>query len=142
VRELPALLHNMSVQPRTTIEYRAGPGSLRGWRLVFALPDDLVDTSPAALLERLDGLPFSGDADAELRRRLDDHADRLDLPGAAAVLDRAGADDPVCDDLLTVLCVLSRSSNHVYLRTKEPCLTALRPGRRVVLLLPPQWRRP
>jgi len=33
--------------------------------------------------------------------------------------------------------VLAKSSGHVYLRDKEPNLAALRPGRRVVVCVPP-----
>jgi hypothetical protein len=36
---------------------------------------------------------------------------------------------------LNALTVLSKSSDHVYLRDKEPNLSALRPGRQVILLV-------
>ena len=42
-------------------------------------------------------------------------------------------------NLLTVLTVLAKSSGRVYLRDKEPNLAAIRPGRRVVLVIPPGW---
>ncbi len=135
------LLHNMSAAPTTVVTHAAGDRLLVGRRLVFAWPAKLSRAEPADLLAALDGAPSRAspdDVEAALRRRLDEHARTLPLPPAAAVTDQAGPADPVCRDLLSVLAVLAKSSPHVYLRDKEPNLAALRPGRRVVLLLPPE----
>jgi hypothetical protein len=134
-------LHNMSAMPTTVVTHQATDRFLVGRRLVFAWPPNVPRASPADLLAALDGVPprgFLDDIEAILRRRLNEHARTLHLPPAAAVIDRAGPDDPVCRDLLSVLTVLAKSSPHVYLRDKEPNLAVLRPGRRVVLLLPPE----
>jgi len=41
-----------------------------------------------------------------------------------------------------IVAVLAKSSGHVYLRDKQPNLTAIQPGRRVVVLIPPQGSAP
>jgi len=41
-----------------------------------------------------------------------------------------------------IVTVLAKSSGHVYLRDKQPNLTAIQPGRRVVVLIPPQGSAP
>jgi hypothetical protein len=137
------LLHNMSVQPRTAIIHSVGDRFLRGSRLVFALPPGSPALTPLSLLEALDGMAPASEqqAEAELRRRLNAHALTLPLPAAAAVLDQTGENASCCQDLLTVLTVLAKSSSRVYLRDKEPNLAAIN-RRRVVLLLPPDWKLP
>ncbi len=135
------LLHNMSAMPTTVVTHKAGERFLVGRRLVFAWPAQVGRAAPADLLAALDGAAPRGSPDeieATLRRRLNEHARTLPLPPAAAAIDAAGPDDPVCRDLLSVLAVLAKSSPHVYLRDKEPNLALLRPGRRVVLLVPPE----
>jgi hypothetical protein len=136
------LLHNMSAPPRTVIDHPGGDRRVIAHGVVFALP--LADPPPLAadLLSRLDGRPCTlptAEAEAELRRRLRAHVPKLPLPPAAVVTSRTVPGDEECRDLLSTLAVLARSSDHVYLRDKEPNLAALRPGRRVVLLVP---RRP
>jgi hypothetical protein len=102
--------------------------------MVFALPET-TDLRPAVLLD-LFGHRASDDAETALARLLDGHARALLLPACAAVVEQPLAGDAVCHDLLTILAVLAKSSAHVYLRDKEPNLQTLRPGRRVVLILP------
>ena len=80
----------------------------------------------------------SQQAEAELRRLINEHVITLRLPRAAAVLDAVRPDDTYCSKLLTILTVLSKSSGHVYLRDKEPNLANLTPDRRVVLIIPPK----
>jgi hypothetical protein len=140
--DAPGLLHNMSAPPMTTIHHQAGPGQLLGTRRAFALPAIEGPLTPESLLALLDGRAWPGDAEAELRARLDAHAANLALPACAPVVAQAGPKDAVCTDLLDVLTVLAKSSAHVYLRDKAPNLGALRPGRRVVLLLPPERSAP
>ena len=41
-----------------------------------------------------------------------------------------------------MVTVLAKSSGHVYLRDKQPNLAAIRPGRRVVVIVPPQGSLP
>jgi hypothetical protein len=66
---------------------------------------------------------------------VNEYAARLALPPAVVVTDAADAAEPV-DDLLAVYAVLSKSSDRVYLRDKEPNLARIVSGRRVVLRLP------
>jgi hypothetical protein len=132
----PVLLHNMSAPPRTVILHKAV--ALTGRTLLFRLPPEAQNTGPEGLLAQLTGEPWSGGdatAGAELRRRVNEYAARLTLPPAVLVMDTADGADPV-DDLLAVYAVLAKSSERVYLRDKEPNLTRIEPGRRVVLRLP------
>ena len=130
----PALLHNMSAPPRTVIQHKAV--AVAGSALLFRLPPGIRNSGPSGLLARLTGTRWTdGDADAELRRRVNEHAVRLALPPAVVVTDAADAAEPV-DDLLAVYAVLSKSSDRVYLRDKEPNLARIVSGRRVVLRLP------
>jgi hypothetical protein len=41
-----------------------------------------------------------------------------------------------CTDLVTIVTVLAKSSSRVYLRDKEPNLSTVVAGRRLVLLVP------
>ena len=132
----PALLHNMSAPPRTVILHKALAPT--GRTLLFRLPPEVRNEGPERLLAQLTGEPWSGGdatAGAELRRRVNEYAARLALPPAVVVTDAADAAEPV-DDLLAVYAVLSKSSDRVYLRDKEPNLARIVSGRRVVLRLP------
>ena len=132
----PALLHNMSTPPNTVIQHQAV--ATPGCALLFQLPPGLRCPGPAGLLTRLTGRRWrgAGQAEAELRRLVNEHAARLPLPPAALVAASAeGA--KVIQDLLTVCTVLAKSSDHVYLRDKEPNLARIANQRRVVLRLPP-----
>jgi hypothetical protein len=131
----------MSVPPRTVIDHPGGDRRVYAHGLVFALPA-AAPAAAAALLALLDGRPVElpeAEAEAELRCRLNAHARTLPWPAAMAVTFHRAPGDEECRDLLTTLTVLAKSSDHVYLRDKEPNLAALRPGRRVILVLP---RRP
>ncbi len=90
-----------------------------------------VGSMPAAI-------PTDAEAEGRLRQRIEAHARTLALPPAAVVLDNYLKGDRVCKDLLSVVTVLAKSSGNVYLRDKQPNLAAIRPGRRVVVLLPPE----
>src|SRR5262249_26802707 len=132
------VLHNMSAPPRTVIDHAPGRGRTFGSGMVFSLSKSLTASMPAGWLALLDGAPCAlppREAEAELRRRLHEPARSLPLPAAALVIPEAISDDWKNDDLLSILTVLSKSSDHVYLRDKEPNLASLKPGRRVVLLV-------
>ena len=126
----PALLHNSGAPPGMVIRQKGAAFS--GSTLLFQLPPAVGNARPAELLAHLTGCQDSGmdgDIEAELRRRVNEHAARLPLPPAALVAGLADGAQPV-DDLL------AKSSDHVYLRDKEPNLARIEPGRRVVLQLP------
>ncbi len=122
------LLHNMSCTPDTQIRHQSPYRRLHGRGIIFAL---------GARQELPEGMPGSGvSREEELRRRIEAHARDLPLPAAALVTDRAEPEDEKCTDLLSIITVLSKSSAHVYLRDKIPNLNQIKPGRRVVLIVP------
>jgi hypothetical protein len=137
------LLQNMSCSPREQIQHKSPYRRVHSRGIVFALRD-----GQDALAGLLDA-PGPGElrfarpetAERELRRRIDAHAQIIALPAAALVTDRAEPGDERCDDLLSIITVLSKSSGHVYLRDKEPNLNQIKPGRRVVLIVPDEGRQ-
>ena len=132
----PALLHNMSAPPRMVIRHKAVAPA--GSTLLFRLPPGARNSGPSGLLARLTGRRWTRGnpaAEAELRRRVNEHAARLPLPPAALIADSAD-EAGLVNDLLAVYAVLAKSSDRVYLRDKEPNLSRITPGRRVVLRLP------
>jgi hypothetical protein len=138
---LAQVLQNMSVAPRTVLRHTAPAGRPLGHGIVFALPRTDGAWTPRRLLFLLDGVYPDGplpEVEAELRRRLNAIAQSLALPAAAAVADHPESADSVCQDLPSILAVLAKSSGSVYLRDKEPNLAAIRPERRVVVLVPPE----
>ena len=132
----PALLHNMSAPPRTVIRHKAtGP---TGSTLLFQLPAGVGSGEPGGLLAHLTGMQWThsdAEAEAELRRQVNEYAERLPFPPAVLVSGKADGAETV-DDLLVVCAVLAKSSDRIYLRDKEPNLARIRPGRKVVLRLP------
>ena len=147
------LLHNMSVAPQTVITHHGGERRAFGTGWVYCLPEFERNLNSARILALLDGSPAASDslpaatptdseADQQLRERINAHARTLPLPPAAIVVESSLQGDQVCEDLLSVVTVLAKSSHHVYLRDKQPNLAAIRPGRRVIVLIPPQGRLP
>ncbi|MCC6145148.1 MAG: hypothetical protein IT368_15180 [Candidatus Hydrogenedentes bacterium] len=126
--------HKVPVEHRRT----AGAGLTCVW------PVELTDTRPQALLSAV-GIDPPGDdvaaAESLLIERINAHANSLPLPAAAVVAEQAEAADDRCEDLLTILAILSKSSGKVYLRDKRPVLSHVRPGRRAVLIVPNHWRQ-
>ena len=144
---LGPLLHNMSVAPQTVITHQGGDRRTYGTGWVYCLPDFKESLDSARILALLDGSPTETnsqpttaltdpEADRQLRERINAHALTLPLPPAAVVTDSCLQGDHVCEDLLSAVTVLAKSSGHVYLRDKQPNLAAIQPGRRVVVLIP------
>jgi hypothetical protein len=150
---LGPLLHNMSVAPQTVITHQGGDRRTYGTGWIYRLPHFQGNLDSARIVALLDGVPTKTkgkrvtapidlEADRQLRERINAHALTLSLPPAAVVTDSCLLGDRVCDDLLSVVTVLAKSSGHVYLRDKQPNLAAIQPGRRVVVLIPPQGSLP
>jgi len=143
----------MSVAPRTVISHQAGDRRTYGKGLAFRMPDFEGSLDSARILALLDGSPAKGnsrptttpidlEADRQLRERINAHALTLPLPPTAVVTAHCFQGDHVCQDLLSVVTVLAKSSSHVYLRDKQPNLAAIQSGRRVVVLISPQGNLP
>jgi hypothetical protein len=132
------LLQNMCTVPRAQIQHRSPYRRARCRGIVFALRNgqDPLTGLLAAPGPGGPGLACPEDAGRELRQRIDAHARTLDLPPAALATDRVEPGDEHCDDLLSIVTVLSKSSGQVYLRDKVPNLNQIKPGRRVVLIVP------
>ena len=65
---------------------------------------------------------------------------RLPLPPAAVLDGKRRDGDQDYPGLLAAATVLAKASGSVWLRAKEPDLTALIPGRRVIVVVPLAWR--
>jgi hypothetical protein len=134
-----ALLHNMSVAPRTVITWRATPEQQYCRKLRFHLPAEPALTI-SGILEQLAPEYRGTEARKELSRRIENHAQEVMLP-PAALASSGGESDESCERLLTVCTVLAKSSGAVYLRDKEPNLSRLAPGASVILHIPKNWSR-
>ena len=137
-----SLLHNSGGPVRTVLTQS---GRSYGQRLDFSLPFNLTEpvANASDLLQLLDGkgkTRAKSNAANELRKRLNAHALTLPFPAVSPATELFQLQAPHCEDLLTIMTVLAKSSAHVYLRDKEPILDGIRPGRRVVLMLSPDWR--
>lgn len=131
------LLHNMSIPAKTTITHDAPEYRVYGHGIVIGLPTCVLTTGAIELLDALGCSPRSRDtADLELRAKIEAHALALPLPAAVAVDGQSRNGDTECTDLLTIITILAKSSSRVYLRDKEPNLSSIVAGRRLILLLP------
>ncbi len=140
----PSLLHNMSVPPRTTAHHVPKPGRPFGVGIVFEI-SEMAGRSrqPLAVAElrSMLGLKISPNLDREkqLRDELERIASELPLPASAIVTDKTREGDKYCPLLPSALAVIAKSSRSVYLRNKEPNLTRLIPGTRVILIVPKEF---
>jgi hypothetical protein len=129
----PALLHNMSVAPRTNVCHTAPPRS--GHTIAFRVPAGVKVDDAVEILALLDGQTWPGsarNAEVELRQRLNRCAADLPYPPAVLVT-RDAAPTQEVPDLLIACTLLAKSSDRVYLREKEPDLSRIASGRSVVL---------
>ena len=155
----PALLHNMSAPPKTTVTWQGlsgligqlGPGgsgvcSLKytpggvahGLALRFALPEDVTAVSAASLLELL-GQPAGTAAEKTLLALIEARAAALPLPDGCVVIQKVPGAAMPWPDLLSVLAILTKCSEAVWLRAKKPSLTSLTRRRSATLLVPPMF---
>jgi hypothetical protein len=132
-----SLLHNMSCSSTTVISH-GGQGLKIMKQIVFLLPPGGGLTTAEDILKRITGeRKKRANAAQELRRILNDHA--VDLPYPAGTLVQTQGIDPKASNetnLLTICTVLSKSSDRLYLRDKEPNLSGIRSRRRIALLIP------
>jgi hypothetical protein len=134
-------LRNMSVPSKTTITRDAPRYRAYGHGVIVALPEDLRTGSSIRLLKALGGKKARKEStDDALRRLIETQASELPLPAAVAVTGQAREGDTECTDLATIVTVLAKSSSRVYLRDKEPNLSSIANGRRLILLVPREVR--
>ena len=136
---MTALLHNMSVAPRTVITWRATQGQQYCRKVRFHLPSEPALTV-TGILEQIAPEYRGSEARKELSKRIEGHAQEMMLP-QAVLASPGGEPDESCECLLTVCTVLAKSSGAVYLRDKEPNLGRLAPGASVILHIPKNWSR-
>jgi hypothetical protein len=131
----------MSVPAKTTITWSAPAHRVYGHGIVVVLPVNLRAGGPLELLKALGGKKARKETpDQALRRLIETRARELPLPPAVAVTDRARVGDTECTDLATIVTVLAKSSSRVYLSDKEPNLSSIVAGRRLILLVPGEVR--
>lgn len=160
----PRLLYNMSA-PRTAVVTYAGLAALpreyrwRYWAqrpnpapcppalteaeifgtpVRFALPEDFTAATPEAVLEAL-GVEPADDPAAALERLLEARAAELPLPDGCLVVPTAQNHTVIWPDALSVLAVLAKFSDSLWLRAKTPSLASALVGRRTSLLVPPSF---
>jgi hypothetical protein len=158
MNEHAPLLHNMSVPPRSTIQYQGlgdlvvqsgfggsglgsvayEPGGTQGGVIHIALPADVQSVEPRRLLDAL-GVPPERDMSTQLLTLIEAKAAALPLPDACALKTRPQKDGTADSDLLTALAILSKCSGRVWLRSKQPSLVAALDRREAWLLVPSPW---
>jgi hypothetical protein len=157
VTERCGLLHNMSAPPKTVVKYAglaeltrgasqgAGRGGLAlghagtfGVPVLFELEHSFRSKTPRTVLQAL-GEPPTANPAARLEALLDARAAELPLPDGCVVIDPDEGHAALWRDPLTVLAVLSKCSHAVWLRAKQPSLTAALARRTVALLVPPAF---
>jgi hypothetical protein len=134
------LLHNMSVPTKTAITFGAPAHRVYGHGVIVALPDGLSTPTPRELLMLLEENPPAKRPDVLLKRLIEARANELPLPPALAITSQARSGDTNCEDLLTIITILAKSSSRVYLRDKTPNMTSIAAGRRLVLVVPKEIR--
>ena len=159
MREQTSLLHNMSAPPKTVVSFaglgfgkpaqslkaalaREDPAPDRaedfGTVLSFALAADMSARSARSILRLLHAKP-GADPDSSLTALIEARAAELPLPDGVLVVPRSarGLHRVLWPDLLSVLVVLTKCSDHIWLRAKNPSLIAALSRRSVSLFVPP-----
>lgn len=150
------LLHNMSAPPKTIVKYsgladmvefggrratlditlRSRAIGLFGAKVRFALPPELKGRSPAFLLRHL-GVSALKDSARQLVELINRRARELPLPDGCAVIPTLAEHPLLWTDTLTVLAVLTKCSDCIWLRDKSPAMSAALQHNQVTLLVPP-----
>ena len=154
-----ALLHNMSAPPKTLVKYsglegltqQAGPGgsgvtglkytnpSVFGQAVRFVIPPAYFGQEPESILKLLQishDSKFTS-ATEQLSALINQRAKKLPLPEGCAVIKTNGQEPEIWTDALSVLAILTKSTDTIWLRSKSPSLAGARNKRTVSLLVPP-----
>jgi len=153
------LLHNMSAPPKTVVKYsglegfakQTGPGGsgLTGLKYMnpkvvgqvvrFLIPDEYFKQEPEKILELLrityDSKSIS--AAEQLTALINQRAKELPLPEGCAVIKTDVSQPEIWTDALSVLAILTKCTDTIWLRSKSPSLVGARTKRTVSLLVPP-----
>lgn len=142
------LLHNMSAPPKSVVKYSglttlaskpsAGAlGAIDSGAVVlrFALPAGFTDCSASEVLQRM-GVEPGHAASAQLAALLDVRANALALPSGCAVLAVQASHRVIWSDPLSVLAVLAKCSDTLWLRDKSPSLISAFKRRQASLRVP------
>lgn len=146
-----SLLHNMSAPPKSVVQYgglsqlvQGQPGSAgsKRWMLVsgalavrFDLPGELSACNATEWLRHLGVKPQRG-APAQLDALIDARARELPLPPGCAVIACQPSHRRIWTDPLSVLAILAKCSDTLWLRDKNPSLSSAQVRGRVSLLVP------
>ncbi len=147
-------LHNMSAPPKSVVQYGglsamhhlpqapvvAGlqASAMPPMALRFELASDCSTDSPSQLLRNL-GITPKRAAQAQLNALIDARAAELPLPPGCAVIASQPVHRVIWSDLLSVLAVLAKCSDTLWLRDKSPSLSSALNRRRVSLLVPARF---
>jgi hypothetical protein len=142
------VLRNMSAPPKSVAAYRGlvgltGPegatgGAITGRVVAFRAPRWRQPPTLAELV-RLLHQPASGDPSSVLAALIDHCAADLPLPDAALIVAHHVAHPCVWPDLLSFLTVATKSTAHVWLRSKRPCLSRLATCCSISMVVPPPF---
>ena len=149
---------NMSAPPETTIRYSGIVNLVREKDLfddsntktkrkhncivpcrpvLFRLPRAVRTCNPKKLLATIAPHTVTKNPEQEILRLIDERANQLPLPDGVAVVSAAPDHEPIWDDALAALTVLTKSSGAVWLRSKAPRLSVLSGRFQVSLLVSP-----
>ena len=148
------LLHNMSAPPKSVVQYGGLmalktelPGHDRPGRqmkvsgavaLRFELPADLKARNASGLLRHL-GVTAGREPSVQLDALIETRARELPLPPGCAVLASQPSHRVIWQDTLSVLAVLAKCSDTLWLRDKNPSLMSALARSRVSLLVPARF---
>ena len=158
------LLHNMSAPPKSVIrfeglenlaEHRVSGGSgvtgigYRGYKTFglavrFALPADWKELPLRELVLRVDPECRSRTRkhqEARILARIEEEARHLPLPDGCLVVPAKDSHLPAKAEACTVLAVLAKCTETVWLRDKAPSLTTALSRGAVSLLVPPEFAK-
>ena len=153
------LLHNMSSPPKTVVKYaglegltkQSGPGGsgvtgikymnprVFGQAVRFLLPKEFCEQEPENILKLL-GISHNSkfsNATEQLAALINQRAKELPLPEGCAVIKTDATQAEIWTDALSVLAILTKCTDTIWLRSKTPSLAGARTKRTVSLLVPP-----
>ena len=141
----PDLLRNMSVPPQSIVAYRGlgavTPTSARmasamtGRIVAFRAPEWKRPPTVLAILGMLQ-TPPAEDLNDALTALIERRASQLPLPDGALVIEHRPAHDCPWPDLLSFLVAVTKSTAHVWLRSKQPSLSRIMSVRSLSIVIP------